>query len=83
MAESDSCDALKGIQSVVDQLDAPLADGPGSIAGKIEESGRAIERFSRLSEKYLKSHGLTLLNKPPKDNLLPGQARQGAGRSQR
>jgi rhomboid protease GluP len=73
-AEADLRDALNGNKSAVDHPDAPPADGPGSIAGKIEESGRAIERFSMLSEKYLKSHGLTLLNEPPKDNRLPGQA---------
>ena len=73
-AEADLRDALKGNKSAVDYSDGPPADGPRSIAGKIEESGRAIERFSMLSEKYLKSHGLTLLNEPPKDNRLPGQA---------
>ena len=73
-AEADLRDALKGNKSAVDHSDGPPADGPRSIAGKIEESGRAIERFSMLSEKYLKSHGLTLLNEPPKDNRLPGQA---------
>ncbi len=44
----------KGIKCVVDHPDTPRVGGAGSIARKIEVSGRAVERFSRLGEKHLR-----------------------------
>ena len=79
-AQGELRDALKGSKSAVDHPDATPTGRPGSISGKVEESNRAVERFSRLSEKYLKSRGLVILNEPPKDIRLPDQARSPDGR---
>jgi membrane associated rhomboid family serine protease len=76
-------DALKGLRAYLDHPDPRLFGGPEGISRKIDQSNRAFKQIVTLRGKYIKAHGLVLLDEPAKDNRLPGQTPERSPRRRR